>query len=440
MDTKKSKISIKTGAWYGDAQIDLPVPSGWEVNVLWPATPTPLTTEEMASILEHPVGQLPLAEMCRGKKRPVIIVDDLNRPTPVSQIMPLLIRSIRAADIPLENITILMATGTHGSPGRGAFLKKVGNEAASCRLLIHDCFKDVVKIGATTYGTPVFVNKAILESDTVIGVGGIYPNHTAGFGGGSKLAIGVLGIRTIYHLHFRNKAIKWGNTNTDNKFRRELDEIAEMIGMKMNVSLIIDANRNIIKIYCGDQRKYFPEAVSFYLKTFGAPQPDDDADVVISNAYPNDLSLIFARMKGFVPLNNCRRSASRIAIASCNEGLGLHHIWPFVNVPRFHKVRHVLRVLSVLTVRDIINKMHRILRRALMPHFKPQGADNGKPSNPVWLYRTGDQAVKLPHKVPEINITSEWHEIIEAVSKEQSNHDNLKVLVYPCSFLQVIKD
>jgi nickel-dependent lactate racemase len=440
MDTKKSKISIKTGVWYGDALIDLPVPSGWEVKVLWPATPPPLTTEEMAVILEQPVGRVSVRELCKGKSRPLIIVDDLNRPTPVSEIMPLLIRDICAADIDPGNITILMATGTHGRPRSDDILKKVGKEAAQCRLLIHDCFADVVKIGATTCGTPVFVNKAIMESDAVIGVGGIYPNHTAGFGGGSKLAVGVLGIRTIYHLHFRNKAINWGNTNIDNKFRMELDEIAEMIGMEMNVSLIIDANRNIIKIYCGDQRKYFPEAVSFYHKTFGAPQPDDDVDVVISNAYPNDLSLIFARMKGFVPLNNCRRSASRISIASCNEGLGLHHIWPFVNVPRFHKVRHVLRVLSVLSVRDIINKMHRILRRALMSRFKPQGADNGKPSNPVWLYRTGDQAVKLPHKVPGINITSEWREIIEAVSKEQPKQDNLRVLVYPCSFLQVIKD
>ena len=361
----KSKISIKTGAWYGDKQIDLQIPSGWEVKVLWPATSPPLTAEEMTSILEQPVGQVSLTELCKGKSRPLIIVDDMNRPTPVAEIMPLLVRSICAADIHIENITILMATGTHGKPGPNAILKKVGNEAAACRLLIHDCFTNVKKIGVTTYGTPVFVNKAITESDVVIGVSGIYPNHTAGFGGGSKLALGVLGIRTIYHLHFRHKATSWGDVNTDICFRRELDEIAKMIKMDTNVSVIIDANRNIIKLYCGDQRKYFPEAVSFYHKTFRT-LGSGDADVVISNTYPNDLSLTFARMKGFVPLRDCKSKASRIAIASCNEGLGLHNIWPFVNVPPFHKPKHVLMVLSVMSFREIIDKIYRVLKRTLI--------------------------------------------------------------------------
>jgi len=438
----ESAISVNTGAWYGDRQMDLPIPPGWDVNVLCPVTPPPLNAEELAAILDRPVGQGSLSEILKGKSRPLIIVDDLNRPTPASVIIPLLLRKICAENIRPENVTILMATGTHGKPAPDAILKKVGKEGASCRLLIHDCFADVIKIGVTTRGTPVFVNKAVLDSDVIIGVSGIYPNHTAGFSGGSKLALGVLGIRSIYHLHFRHKPVHWGHPDTDTPFRRELDEIAGMIGMKTHVSLIIDVNRNIIKMYCGDQRIYFAEAVSFYLKTFRIPVTDD-FDVVISNTYPNDLSLTFARMKGFVPLDSCRSGASRVAIASCNEGPGLHNIWPFVNVPQFHKVKHVLRILSVISFAETIFRIQRVSQRKLAAPLKKwsfghsRASDEQKRVNPVWLYRTGEQAVMLPSSVPGINITPHWPEIVEAVRREQSDRHDLRVVVYPCAFLQL---
>jgi hypothetical protein len=94
---------------------------------------------------------------------------------------------------------------------------------------------------------------------------------------------------------------------------------------------------------------------------------------------------------------------------------------------------------------EIIGKISRVLRRTFRACLKKGSVMNANgrektPSNPVWLYRTGDQTVSHPSRVPGINISSDWAEILEAVSKEQSHRDNLKVLVYPCAFLQVPKD
>jgi hypothetical protein len=60
-----------------------------------------------------------------------------------------------------------------------------------------------------------------------------------------------------------------------------------------------------------------------------------------------------------------------------------------------------------------------------------------RPVNPIWLYRPGDQAEKLLSHVPGIHIVSEWSEIVEAIRKEQANRNSLKVLIYPCAFLQL---
>lgn len=439
-----SNITLRTGAWFGDKHIELQMPSEWKVDVLWPETPTLLKSEQLERILDRPVGQVSIKELCKGKSKPIIIVDDLNRPTPVSQVMPLLLKRIWNSGIPEKNVTIIMACGTHGHPDQKAWVKKIGGDAVSAsRLIMHDCFRDGIKIGATTFGTPVFVNKAVLEGDLVIGVGGIYPNHTAGFGGGSKLALGVLGIRTIYHLHFRHKMSGWGTNGVDNGFRRELDEIAGMIGMNMSISMIIDADRNIIQMYCGDQKEYFNDAVKYYRNIFSTHEPKE-ADVIISNAYPNDLSLTFARMKGFLPLNNCNSWASRVGIASCSEGLGLHNIFPFINRPRFCKSRHVFSRLSIMSPGEIINKGVEVLNRKMKSSSnkifgprKASGKEIDKIVNPIWLYRPGDHSVKLPSFVPGINIRSEWSEILEAIRNEQGNRDNLRVLIYPCAFLQI---
>lgn len=440
-----SKISLTTGAWYGDREIELPIPSDWDVKVLWPVTTPPLTPQELLNTLESPTGTVALTKICQGKLRPLIIVDDLNRPTPTVEIIPYVLKMMGAAGIPIEAVKILMATGTHGLPSTDAILKKTGSSAANCQLLIHDCFTNKVKLGVTSYGTPVFVNKAILESDVIIGISGIYPNYTAGFGGGTKLALGVLGIQTICHLHFRHKSAGWGNFIQNLDFRRELDEIARMIGMVFNVSLLIDADRRIIKMYCGDPTLYFPRAVVDYQKMFRT-QPSGDADVVISNAYPNDCSLTFARMKGFLPLKHCRPGASRIAIAACSEGLGLHNIWPFVNVPPHHRLKHRFRRLSVLTFKEILAKGFHAARRLLSSlyqnRFDRHAPETGeyKPASPVWLYQAGTSEINLPADVPGIRITSDWQKIVVAVQQEQSKRGRIKVLVYPCAFLQLLKE
>lgn len=439
-----SIIKLRTGAWFGDNQIELPIPSEWEVDVLTPVTPPPLQSEQLERILDHPVGQSSIEELCKGKANPVIIVDDLNRPTPASLIMPLLLKRIWNSGIPKKNITIIMATGTHGHPDQKAWLKKIGEDAvATSRLIIHDCFRDVTKIGLTTLGTPVFVNKAVMEGDLVIGVGGIYPNLTAGFGGGSKLALGVLGIRTIYNLHFRHKMSGWGVSEINDGFRDELDEIAGMIGMNMTVSLLIDADRNIIQAYCGDQRKYFKDAVKYYRNMFGTVKPKE-SNVIISNTYPNDLSLTFAQMKGFEPLKNCNPGTSRVAVASCSEGVGLHNIFPFVNTPRFHRVRHVLRRISIMSAGETMSKTVEVMKRNLTSRLKDNAgrrmasaAGIGKSANPVWLYRPGVHSVALPSFIPGIHVTSKWVEILEAIRREQGNRKNLKALIYPCAFLQI---
>jgi nickel-dependent lactate racemase len=80
----------------------------------------------------------------------------------------------------------------------------------------------------------------VLGSDFVLGVGGIYPQHSTGFGGGSKLALGVLGKRSIMHLHYTHPSMD-GSYDIESDFRRDLDEVARMIGLRTSITVHVES-------------------------------------------------------------------------------------------------------------------------------------------------------------------------------------------------------
>jgi nickel-dependent lactate racemase len=332
----------------------------------------------------------------------------------------------------MRDVGFLMATGSHGAPRADALVKKIGAAAAaSCRLYVHDCNRDVVKVGRTSFGTPLYVNKLVAESDFLVGIGGVYPNYTAGFGGGSKLALGVLGFRSIAALHYGHDSMGWGRPNSRSNFRRDLDEIADRIGLNTTVSLLVNGDREAVAVGCGNPQASYAAALRLAQDTFRAAPPDEHANVVISNAYPNDLSLTFARMKGMTPLLCASPAASRIAVASCSEGLGVHGLLPFMNAPRYHRVRMLAMRTRILLARP------RLLAQKLYRRLWRQRGAGRVAANPIWLYLpAGADAANLPPEIPGIRVTCSWNEIIEAVRREQGNRDALRVEVYGCAPLQ----
>jgi lactate racemase len=428
--SKSIHETLRTDAWHTDQALDLSFPPDWNVTVQWPPAVPVLSAREIGERLDDPVGRPPVRDMCRGKSRPLVIVDDLNRPTPADQVLPLLLERFREAGIPASAVTILLSTGTHGAPSLDSVRKKVGPVAASaCRVLIHNAKRDCVRIGRTSSGTPVLVDKAVLASDLVIGIGGVYPNYTAGYGGGSKLALGVLGFRTIKTLHFRFHGVGWGQ-GKNHPLRTELDEIARLIGLTTTISLHINADREVVRVTCGDHSLYYDDEVAFAQRFFSVPVPED-ADVVISNAYPSDLSLTAVLQKGTAPLQNAGRSASRVVIASCAEGIGHHGLFPVIK-PRYFSAIQMVRRIAAMKPHDFLQAIARRVQRQ-RTHSRHEKR------NPIWLYRPGERTEALPKSIPGYGVLNSWPEVLAKIDEEQGAARCLRVVVYPCAPLQSLR-
>ena len=420
---------FRTGAWHGEEALFLPFPARWDVTVLWPRTPPALADCEIAESLDRPIGQPPIREICRGKTRPLIIVDDLNRPTPAARVMPFVLEHFRQAGIPAQEVRILLSTGTHGAPQASSVRKKVGPEAASaCQILTHDPNRNCTAIGRTALGTPVLVDKSVLASDFVMGIAGVYPNYTAGFGGGSKLALGVLGYRSIKNLHFRHPGLGWGRHETGGPLRTDLNEIAKMIGLNTIISLQINAKREVIRATCGDHFLYYGDEVAFARQYFTAPLPDG-ADVVVSNAYPSDLSLTVVHQKGTAPLQRAGPAASRIVVASCAEGLGQHGLFPIANRPRYFGALQIARRISTMKPRELAASVARRIRRG-------SRSSRAERKRAIWLYHPGHRSEGVLAGIPGYKLADSWAEVLSEVEVEQGSREHLKVCVYPCAPLQ----
>lgn len=434
------KVTLQTGIWYNDHTIELLFPDDWEIRTCWPDVPPPLSEQEIRERINMPVNQDPLRKLAKDKSRPVVIIDDLARPTPVSRIMPYILEEFQAAGIRPENVRILVGTGSHGKQDEMALANKIGNEIYStCRVIVHNYRKNIRFVGKTSFGTPVHVNKEVLDSDLVCGIGGIYPQHTTGFGGGSKLALGILGRKSIVHLHFGGHGSVGGTYNINNTFRQDLEEIARMIGLNTIFTLHINARIELVNLTCGDHFSYYPEAANYSRTAYDAPLPVD-ANVVIVNTYPSDVSYNFMR-KAMKPLQCAPQSATKIAIGYYHEGVGEHGIFPQGGNLRIDYLRALLLKISTMEKRVIFQKIKKNLfgKKDTLPSLKPVNDQFALPEkiDNLLLYRPEGANIPIP-PIGGMHITSSWENILETIKKQHSSREALRVYIYPCASLQCL--
>jgi nickel-dependent lactate racemase len=429
---------LSTAAWYGDPALRLAFPEDWTVVVHEPDLPPPLSRDEMVAHLRDPVGAAPLAVVAAGARRVAIIVDDLTRPTPAEVVLPLLLDELATAGIEREQVTIVIAAGTHGPPPLDAMRRKVGAAAEGCRLVAHDDLADCPKVGVSRMGTPVFVDPEILAADLVLGLGGVYPQHSTGFGGGSKLAIGVLGRATITRLHFGHESME-GRYDVANDFRADLAEIAAMIGLRWTVMVHVNARREIVQLVSGDPEQAYPAAAAFSRERFAAPLPAD-ADVVIANAYPMDISATFMRSKGVIPLLHARPGASRLLLAACPEGLGHHGLFPLQAPTGIARLRRRIEMTRARGWPEVVRLARAVMRRPFRARSRAAATTTPPPRRlPILMYQTIDPPTPLPAQLPGMQVVETWSAVLDTIRAQQQGKGGLRVVVYACAPLQVFE-
>lgn len=283
--------------------------------------------------LDSPIGCKALGEQVKSGDKILILIDDNTRITPVNRILPVLIDYLTDLGIPLKNIEILTAPGTHRMMTEQEIIEKVGKEIyGKVKIHQHD-FKDknaLADMGIVeTEGIrlPVHVSKKALEADYIIGLGNIIPHSDAGFSGGGKIVQpGICGSVTTSATHIAGallEEIPLGSIE-DNPCRKGIERVAGRVGLKFIINVVMTHDQEVVGIFAGDFIEAHREGVKLSRQVYGVYVPEP-ADIVIVSASPCDIDY-WQGEKGLVAAYfSVKQNGCIIFAAPCFEGMEHNH-------------------------------------------------------------------------------------------------------------------
>ncbi len=285
------KISVPARLWFDNTERELTFPDRWEVTTLTsPGFEKPgLSPDGIRERIEHPVEGPSLEELARGRKRAVIVFDDMTRPTPVKDVAPAVLEILHRAGMSRDQIRFIWALGSHGAYDMINARKKLGEAIVeNYAVYNHDPFQNVVRVGRTPTGVELWFNREYMDCDLKIGIGCITAHVHVGFGGGAKIIMpGVAGIETINQFHnqlFRDPSRTGLGNFENNIMRAECDAAGDLTGLSFKIDCLINRRGQVADLFAGPFRATHSRGAEAAKAHYGIPF-SNGYDIVVCNAY-----------------------------------------------------------------------------------------------------------------------------------------------------------
>ena len=317
---------------FGGRPIGFEIPAPNLAEILSPHSSRPLENLPAAieEALERPIGQEPLERRVNPGDRVLIISDDITRLTPSDRLIPPLLARLNRAGVPDHRIACIMALGTHRYMTEAEMIAKVG-EAVFRRInVFNHAWRDpeaLVDVGFSGRGTPLKVNRAVIEADVVIGLGAIVPHHIAGFSGSSKIIQpGVCGAATTAATHILS-CDGGGDSflgHEDNPVRRDMDDMAEKVGLQSIFNVVMDSEGGVVGVFFGAMRAAFKQGVKLAREIYGI-RYHETPDIVVANSYPCDLDFWQSHKTQYPAVRMVKAGGTIIVCTPAPEGVSPVH-------------------------------------------------------------------------------------------------------------------
>jgi len=310
---------------YGERAIELKVPEGNLIGVLEgkEVPPTELSWE-FSRAWENPIGIDDPARFFYPGESVVFVVTDHTRPTLTRELFPLIWERI-SSHVRQEDVTIVVATGTHRAPTAAELEVMLGDLRKKFRVAIHDCDHDLVEVGKSTHGTPILINRRVVDADHVVTIGHIGMHYYAGYSGGRKNILpGVAGRETIERNHAQLLDPNCeGCVYRGNPISEEMSEAAGLVGVDFIVDVVLSSDGRVAKIVVGDVEAAHAVGRAFWDRTFKVSLPER-GDLIIASAggYPKDIDLYQAYKGLYNAMRVVKNGGLVLLAAACADGIG----------------------------------------------------------------------------------------------------------------------
>lgn len=308
------------------------VPDKNLAEVLGPVQGEPLADLDGAieQALDHPIDQAPPETMVKPADRVLLVSDDITRSTPADRIIPALLSRLNKAGIPDDQISCIIALGTHRYMTEAELRRKTGDAVFHrIRVFNHEWRNpdQLADLGVSKQGTPLEVNRAAVEADVVIGIGSIVPHHIPGYSGSSKIIQpGICGARTTAETHMLS--CEGGGDSflglEENPVREDMDDMADRVGMKTIFNTVLDMDGRPVGVFYGKMRSAFKAGVRKAKEIYGV-RYHETPDIVLANSCPCDIDF-WQSHKSQYPAQRMIKPGGTIIVATpAPEGISPIH-------------------------------------------------------------------------------------------------------------------
>lgn len=461
---------LKQAAWFKDSLQEFTVPDEFEIDMIAPVDAPALSRDMIKESIYHPFGPS-LKNLTQGKTKIVFVVDDLGRPTPAHDIIPYVLEILSTSGVLSQDISFIVATGSHRQLSREDMARKVGATIVdSYRVTCHDAFKSPLKdLGYSRNGFPCIANKEVAEADLIIGIGCVIPHSCHGFGGGAKLFCpGIAGMESIVTMH--GFTPKRGRGNIDNpKNDWDMRSASEAFVAKLPpiflINVVMNSQREISAIFSGSIQNVFEAArikASEVYRTEILEDQKTKYDVILINAYPLDSDPVQSAkspwVKNMFPdtiqihINSSadgvdyhgwkvfrRSNWFTLVVASIAEGLTFPIVpkffnnissWPIIRFLREHLVRRLVRISHA----DFDTYL---MRRVVIEKSKSREASSVSAldrNRTPWVYSEYFTDAEFKKKYSKGTLFKDWKSVVEGIKKY---YPKAKIAVVTCAPVQI---
>ncbi|HMG97855.1 MAG TPA: nickel-dependent lactate racemase [Gaiellales bacterium] len=323
---------MKVELAYGSTGLTVDLPEE-RTTVVEPLHPRAAPDERGAVLeaLRRPVAGPPLREVMRGRRTVAISICDGTRPQPRQIVVPAILEELEGL-VRLEDIVVLVATGTHRGNSEEELRAMLGNEVlASVRVVNHDARDPSTLTWMGRFGAdvPVWLNSEWARADVRITTGFVEPHFFAGFSGGPKLvAPGLAGLETTLTLHdaarIGHPDARWGVTH-GNPVHDDVRAIAAATGTHFALDVVLDGEQRIAHAFGGELFAMHEAACAVVRQTAMRAVPSPfDVVLTTNSGFPLDQNL-YQAVKGMSAAAQVVRPGGAIVCAAeCRDGFPSH--------------------------------------------------------------------------------------------------------------------
>lgn len=294
-----------------------------------------LSDPEINAAIDLPIDSQPLEEIVSPGESVLVVVSDATRATASAQITNLLVRRLIELGVAPYDLRIIIATGIH----RPTTIEEKRELLTPfivqrVRILDHNPHDhgQLAQLGETERGTPIEINRTLLDHSHVILTGGIGFHYFAGFTGGRKsICPGLASAQTIAATHLQALDLERGGRRAGvgagrldgNAVHEECERVAAEVAPSFLINTVTDERGRAVGIYAGDWRLAHRRGCAEYTEAHTVPIAEKRQVVIAScGGWPHDINLIQAHKTLEMAAHACREGGTIILVAECADGTG----------------------------------------------------------------------------------------------------------------------